>query len=325
MLSLSSCLDIITREIIILKDENKQPVELYQPIHYILGLEGKRLRPALTLMACNLFTDDVSLAVKPALAMEVFHNFTLLHDDIMDNAPLRRNQPTVHEKWNNNVAILSGDAMQILAYQLICQAPSSKLKVLIDIFNTTAIEVCEGQQFDMIFALRNDVSLEEYIRMIELKTSVLIAASLKIGALCGEASETDAQKLYEFGRNLGIAFQIQDDYLDVYADYKLFGKTVGGDIVENKKTFLLIKALELAKGQQALTLQNAINSRIFDVAEKVIQVRQVYDDLNIPQIARASISAYSEKAFGFLDSVIVPDERKTILRQIALELINREK
>lgn len=325
MLSLSSCLDIITREIIILKDENKQPVELYQPIHYILGLEGKRLRPALTLMACNLFTDDVSLAVKPALAMEVFHNFTLLHDDIMDNAPLRRNQPTVHEKWNNNVAILSGDAMQILAYQLICQAPSSKLKVLIDIFNTTAIEVCEGQQFDMNFALRNDVSLEEYIRMIELKTSVLIAASLKIGALCGEASETDAQKLYEFGRNLGIAFQIQDDYLDVYADYKLFGKTVGGDIVENKKTFLLIKALELAKGQQALTLQNAINSRIFDVAEKVIQVRQVYDDLNIPQIARASISAYSEKAFGFLDSVIVPDERKTILRQIALELINREK
>ncbi len=325
MLSLSSCLDIITREIIILKDENKQPVELYQPIHYILGLEGKRLRPALTLMACNLFTDDISLSVKPALAMEVFHNFTLLHDDIMDNAPLRRNQPTVHEKWNNNVAILSGDAMQILAYQLICQAPSSKLKVLIDIFNTTAIEVCEGQQFDMNFALRNDVSLEEYIRMIELKTSVLIAASLKIGALCGEASETDAQKLYEFGRNLGIAFQIQDDYLDVYADHKLFGKTVGGDIVENKKTFLLIKALELAKGQQALTLQNAINSRIFDVAEKVMQVRQVYDDLNIPQSARASISAYSEKAFGFLDSVIVPDERKTILRQIALELINREK
>ncbi len=325
MLSLPSCLDIIAREIIILNDENKQPIELYQPIHYILGLEGKRLRPALTLMACNLFTDDVYRAVKPALAMEVFHNFTLLHDDIMDNAPLRRNQPTVHEKWNNNVAILSGDAMQILAYQLICQAPLSKLKVLIDIFNTTAIEVCEGQQFDMNFALRNDVSLDEYIRMIELKTSVLIAASLKIGALCGEASETDAQKLYEFGRNLGIAFQIQDDYLDVYADHKLFGKTVGGDIVENKKTFLLIKALELAKGQQALTLQNAINSHIFDVAEKVIQVRQVYDELNISQIARASITMYSEKAFGFLDSVFVPDERKTILRQIALELINREK
>lgn len=325
MLSLPFCLDIIAREINILKDENKQPIELYQPIHYILGLEAKRLRPALALMACNLFTDDISSAVKPALAMEVFHNFTLLHDDIMDNAPLRRNQPTVHEKWNNNIAILSGDAMQILAYQLICEAPSSKLKVLIDIFNTTAIEVCEGQQFDMNFALRSDVSLDEYTRMIELKTSVLIAASLKIGALCGDASETDAQKLYEFGRNLGIAFQIQDDYLDVYADQELFGKTVGGDIVENKKTFLLIKALELAKGQQALMLQKAINNHIFDVVEKVIQVRQVYDDLNISQIARASISAYSEKAFGFLDSVLVSDERKAILRQIALELINREK
>jgi len=325
MLSLPSCLDIIAREIILLKTENKQPIELYQPIHYILALEGKRIRPALTLMACNLFTDDITPAIKSALAIEVFHNFTLIHDDIMDNAPLRRNQPTVHEKWNDNVAILSGDAMQILAYQLICEAPSSKLKELIDIFNTTAIEVCEGQQFDMNYALRNNVTLDEYIRMIELKTSVLLAASLKIGALCGGSSEIEAQKLYLFGRNLGIAFQIQDDYLDVYADQQLFGKTVGGDIAENKKTFLLIKALELAKGQQVITLQNAFNNRFFDVADKVKQVRQVYDELNISQIAQASISSYSEKAFGFLDSVLVPEERKTILRQIALELMNREK
>jgi geranylgeranyl diphosphate synthase, type II len=243
----------------------------------------------------------------------------------MDNAPLRRNRPTVHEKWDNNVAILSGDAMQIQAFQLMCEAPVSKLKTLLDIFNTTAIEVCEGQQYDMNFAIRNDVSLEEYIQMIELKTSVLLAASLKIGAVCGDASENEAQKLYEFGRNLGIAFQIQDDYLDVYANQEIFGKTVGGDIAENKKTFLLIKALELAKGQHAIVLQNAINNHIFDTGEKIKQVRLVYDELDIPHITRKTISDYSDKAFGFLDLVQLPEERKIILRQTALELMNREK
>jgi geranylgeranyl diphosphate synthase type II len=276
-------------------------------------------------MACNLFTDDVTLSLKPAMAIEVFHNFTLIHDDIMDNAPLRRNQPTVHEKWDNNVAILSGDAMQILAYQLMCEAPVTKIKILMDIFNATALEVCEGQQFDMNFALKNDVTLLEYLQMIELKTSVLLAASLKIGALCGEASDMEAQKLYEFGRYLGIAFQIQDDYLDVYANQELFGKTLGGDIAENKKTFLLIRALELAKGQHAITLQNAINNQVFDASEKIFQVRKVYDELHIPEITRETISAYSAKAFAFLDSVQVEEGRKTLLRQVALELMNRDR
>jgi geranylgeranyl diphosphate synthase type II len=316
---------MISRELLIFQSEKRKPAELYQPIHYILSLGGKRIRPALALMACNLFSEDVMSSVKPALAIELFHNFTLIHDDIMDNAPLRRNQPTVHEKWDNNVAILSGDAMQIQAFQLMCEAPLGKLKTLLDIFNATAIEVCEGQQYDMNFAIRNDVSLEEYIQMIELKTSVLLAASLKIGAVCGDASENEAQKLYEFGRNLGIAFQIQDDYLDVYADQEIFGKTVGGDIAENKKTFLLIKALELAKGQHAVVLQNAINNHIFDTGEKIKQVRQVYDELNIPPITRKTISDYSDKAFGFLDLVQLPEERKIILRQTALELMNREK
>ena len=325
MLSLSSCLDMISHELLIFQSEKRKPAELYQPIHYILSLGGKRIRPALALMACNLFSEDVMSSVKPALAIELFHNFTLIHDDIMDNAPLRRNRPTVHEKWDNNVAILSGDAMQIQAFQLMCEAPVSKLKTLLDIFNTTAIEVCEGQQYDMNFAIRNDVSLEEYIQMIELKTSVLLAASLKIGAVCGDASENEAQKLYEFGRNLGIAFQIQDDYLDVYANQEIFGKTVGGDIAENKKTFLLIKALELAKGQHAIVLQNAINNHIFDTGEKIKQVRLVYDELDIPHITRKTISDYSDKAFGFLDLVQLPEERKIILRQTALELMNREK
>ena len=325
MLSLSSCLDMISCELEILHSENRKPVELYQPIHYILTLGGKRIRPALALMACNLFSDDVVPSMKPAMAIELFHNFTLIHDDIMDNAPLRRNQPTVHEKWDSNVGILSGDAMQIMAFQLMCDASLSKLKPLLDVFNTTAIKVCEGQQYDMNFAARNDVSLEEYIQMIELKTSVLLAASMKIGALCGDAPVNEAQKLYEFGRNLGIAFQIQDDYLDVYADQEIFGKTVGGDIAENKKTFLLIKALELAKGQHAVLLQNAINNHIFDGDEKIKQVRQVYDELNIPYITRKSILEYSDKAFSFLDSVQVSEERKSVLRQLALELMNREK
>ncbi len=325
MHNLTTCLEIIDREIALLKAETKQPSNLYEPIYYILSLGGKRIRPALAIMACNLFGNDVSASIKPAMAIEVFHNFTLIHDDIMDNALFRRNQPTVHQKWNGNVAILSGDAMQIMAYRLVCEAQPSQLKVLLDLFNTTAIEVCEGQQYDMNYAAKATVSLTEYIRMIELKTAVLLAASLKIGALCGNSNETEAHKLYEFGRNLGIAFQIQDDYLDVYANQKLFGKTVGGDIAENKKTFLLIKALELATGNQSVTLQNAINNRIADVLEKVQQVRQVYDQLNIPQITRDIISEYSNKAFAYLEAVNVADNRKTILRQVAMELMGREK
>ena len=324
MLSLSSCLDMISHELLIFQSEKRKPAELYQPIHYILSLGGKRIRPALALMACNLFSEDVMSSVKPALAIELFHNFTLIHDDIMDNAPLRRNRPTVHEKWDNNVAILSGDAMQIQAFQLMCEAPVSKLKTLLDIFNTTAIEVCEGQQYDMNFAIRNDVSLEEYIQMIELKTSVLLAASLKIGALCGGAPNDEAQKLYEFGRNLGLAFQIQDDYLDVYGNQDKFGKKVGGDIAENKKTFLLIKALELANGKAAEALQSAVTNKISNTFEKVQVVHNIYDELNIPEITCAKIAEFSEKAFEYLSSVNLDEARKKNLLEVAKGLMGRE-
>jgi geranylgeranyl diphosphate synthase type II len=325
MYQIESCIEIINKELELLKSETKQPVELYDPIHYILNLEGKRIRPTLTLMACNLFSEDISSAIKPAIAIEVFHNFTLVHDDIMDNAALRRNQQTLHTKWNDNVAILSGDAMQIIAYQLMCKCRPELLNPLLDVFSKTALEVCEGQQFDMNFANRNDVKLEEYIRMIELKTSVLLASSLKIGAICGAACDTEAQKLYEFGRNLGLAFQIHDDYLDVYANQDVFGKTVGGDIAENKKTFLLISAIDRARDDQASILQRAIQGQISDVREKVRMVRKVYDDLNIPQLTLEKITEYSNKAFEYLQSVKVDESRKAYLRELAYKLMRREK
>jgi geranylgeranyl diphosphate synthase type II len=325
MLTFSDCQKIIEDQINNLEISQKRPGNLYEPIQYILSLGGKRVRPVATLMACNLFSDNINPAIKSAIAIEVFHNFTLVHDDIMDNASLRRNHLTIHSKWGNNVGILSGDAMQILAYQLICDNDPEFLKPILDLFNTTALEVCEGQQYDMNFALRNNVSLQEYMRMIELKTSVLLAASFKIGAICGEAPASEAQKIYEFGRNLGLAFQIQDDYLDVYADQGVFGKTVGGDIAENKKTFLFIKALELAKGEHANLLKRAFNNEISDITEKIESVRKVYDELNIPQITNDKIAEYSNKAFENLDSVIIDNNRKQPLRGLAQDLTNRKK
>ena len=324
MYTLNSCLEIINGELEQLKDHKKEPAELYEPIYYILSLGGKRIRPVLTLMACNLFTDDLTQAIKPALAIEVFHNFTLVHDDIMDNAALRRNQVTIHEKWNSNVAILSGDAMQIYAYQLLCETDMPLLKKLIDIYNSTALEVCEGQQYDMNFATFEKVTLPQYIRMIELKTSVLLAASLKIGATCANASEKDSKNLYEFGRNLGLAFQIQDDYLDVYADQEIFGKTVGGDIAENKKTYLLIKALEMANPKQAKVLTHAMTNQLPE-PEKVEMVKNIFDELNIASIARNEIQRFSDLSFCFLDLVEVDKDRKTGLRDLANDLINRDR
>lgn len=321
----SQCLAIIQKEIEKLAAEKREPKELYAPVSYIMQLGGKRIRPVMVLYAHNLFNDTIEEALPVAMAIEVFHNFTLVHDDIMDNAPIRRNQPTVHEKWDNNVAILSGDAMQIVAYQYLCKVNPSVLKPLIDIFNTTALEICEGQQYDMNFASRKDVTLPEYIRMIELKTSVLVAASLKMGALCGGASEKDAQNLYEFGRNLGLAFQIQDDYLDVYADQEVFGKTVGGDIAENKKTYLLIKAMELAQGEDRNILDRAIRNQIADLEIKIEMVRGVYDNLGIASIAQKAIEDYSNRAFCFLDAVNVDESRKAMLRAMAVELMKREK
>jgi geranylgeranyl diphosphate synthase type II len=325
MFSFSDCQTIIEERIEQLNIGRHKPAELYQPIAYILGLGGKRIRPVVTLMACNLFTDDVTPAVNPALAIEVFHNFTLVHDDIMDNAALRRNQPTVHSRWNDNIAILSGDAMQVVAYQLLCDSNPHHLKSLLGIFNETALQVCEGQQYDMNFACQPKVSLADYLHMIELKTSVLLAASLKIGALCGGASDNDAQKLYEFGRNLGLAFQIQDDYLDVYADQDKFGKTVGGDIAENKKTFLLIKALELAQGQHAIDLKRHMENELLSTNEKIELIRNIYNELNIPSLAKEKIAEFSKKAFDNLSVLGIPDSRKNYLRLMAQELMNREK
>jgi geranylgeranyl diphosphate synthase, type II len=325
MLSLNSCIEIINKEFELLKTEANQPAELYNPIYYVLDLAGKRIRPALTLMACNLFSEDASVAIKPAAAIEIFHNFTLVHDDMMDNAILRRNQPTLHAKWDYNVALLSGDAMMIKAYQLMGQIEPELIKPLIDIFNKTALAVCEGQQYDMNFASRENVSMEEYIHMITLKTSVLLAASLKIGAICGKAPEQEAEKLYQFGLNLGLAFQIQDDYLDVYANQDIFGKTVGGDIAENKKTFLLIKAIELAREEHALILHNALSNQIPDMLEKVRLVRKVYDELNIAQVTKDKITEYSNKAFEFLQSVDIEDIRKMQLLDLAYDLMKRKK
>ncbi|RYE17915.1 MAG: polyprenyl synthetase family protein [Sphingobacteriales bacterium] len=246
-----------------------RPAELYQPISYILSIGGKRLRPALVLMACDMFGGDVNAAVKPALAIEVFHNFTLMHDDIMDNAPLRRGKVTVHEKWNSNIAILSGDVMMVEANKLIMQVDDRILRTVMTIFNETAQGVCEGQQFDMNFEQDNQVSIDGYLGMIRLKTAVLLGGALKIGALIGGADAANAENLYQFGVNLGIAFQLQDDILDVYGDPEKFGKQVGGDIISNKKTFLLIKATELAKEQESTDLAQWVATKDFNTTEKV--------------------------------------------------------
>lgn len=325
MLNLDLCLELVNNELELLKTLKRQPNELYEPINYILSLGGKRIRPALAIMACNLYTDSVQSAIKPAAAIEVFHNFTLVHDDIMDNAILRRNKTTVHTKWNNNVAILSGDAMQILAYSLVCECDKAIMKPLLDVFNSTALEVCEGQQYDMNFSTIENVSIKEYMRMIELKTSVLIAASLKIGAICGKANETESQTLYEFGRYLGLAFQIQDDYLDVYADSNIFGKTLGGDITENKKTFLLVKAMELANEKQAICLKQLIQGNYTEPSDKINRVKKIFEELNIPQITHNQITEYANKAFAYLDLVKVSDDRKIFLREVAKDLMERDK
>ncbi|MCS3736277.1 polyprenyl synthetase family protein [Mucilaginibacter dorajii] len=300
------------------------PADLYEPISYILALGGKRLRPALLLMACDLFGGDVESAIEPALAIEVFHNFTLMHDDIMDKAPLRRGKVTVHEKWNANVAILSGDAMMVEANKLMMMVDDAILRPVMNVFNETAIGVCEGQQIDMSFEQRNNVEIDEYINMIRLKTAVLLGGTLKIGSIIGGAGEEDAQLLYNFGVNLGIAFQLQDDILDVYGDPEKFGKQVGGDILSNKKTYLLIKALELAKGDQATELGNWLSIEQFDAAGKVKAVTAIYNELDIRQYAERAMQNYAERAFDALDKINLPEDRRQYLRQFADNLLVRE-
>lgn len=300
------------------------PADLYEPISYILSIGGKRIRPALLLLACDLFGGDVNKAIEPALAIEVFHNFTLMHDDIMDKAPLRRGKATVHEKWNANVAILSGDAMMVEANRMMMKVDDSILRKVLDVFNDTATGVCEGQQIDMSFEQRSDVSIEEYINMIRLKTAVLLGGTLKIGSIIGGAAFADAQFIDSFGVNLGIAFQLQDDILDVYGDPEKFGKQVGGDIISNKKTFLLIRALELAIDSQAQTLNHWLNATEFDSVEKVKVITDIYNELNIRQHAEEAMQAYADKAFAALDAINLPEDHKQYLRDFADGLLVRE-
>lgn len=302
---------------------NTEAERLIEPIRYILSIGGKRLRPVIALMACNLFSDKIDDAIMPATGLEIFHNYTLIHDDIMDQASVRRSFPTIHIKWNLNQAVLSGDVMAFLANECFLQTPSHLLLKVFKVFNKAAIEVCVGQQFDMDFEKAAFVSQAEYLRMIELKTAALLAASVKIGAIIGGAGDKDTDLLYEFGRNLGLAFQIQDDLLDIYGDVKVFGKMSGGDIVINKRTFPLIKAMEIASGEQLKSLQEQMSVTDFDPEDKVKTVIDLYDQLNIKTLTENLANEYFSKSFSFLEKVGAVKERKEELNQLTQSLIGR--
>jgi geranylgeranyl diphosphate synthase type II len=300
------------------------PKSLYEPIEYILALGGKRIRPALALMACNLYKEEIEAAIKPALGLEVFHNFTLLHDDLMDEADKRRNKPTVHKVWNANTAILSGDAMLIAAYQLIGDTQPESLKEILNLFTVTALEICGGQQYDMEFESRSDVTEEEYIEMIRLKTAVLLACALKMGAIVAHAPQADAEALYQFGINIGLAFQLQDDLLDVYGDPATFGKNIGGDILCNKKTFMLINAFRLASEQQKAILNQWINQETFNPAEKIAAITSIYNELHLKELSEKKIQTYYDQAMDYLASLSIPKERLNILKGVCERLMNRQ-
>lgn len=304
----------------------QSPKELYEPISYIMNLGGKRIRPLLTLMAYTLYKEDYGKILTPALAVEVFHNFTLMHDDIMDDAPLRRGKPTVHEKWNANTAILSGDVMLVKAYDMLLEISPEKLPYCLKLFNRTAAEVCEGQQHDMNFETMEDVSEHAYLEMIRQKTAVLLGFALEFGALLAEAPEIDSKKLYDFGVNIGIGFQLKDDLLDVYADQAKFGKQVGGDIIANKKTFLLIKAKELAKGENKEKLNYWLSVKNFDKEEKVKAVTDIYNVLGIKELAESKMHDYFKEGFEQYASIKTANELayQNILN-LTKDLVEREK
>lgn len=306
-------------------DYGVKPVELHEPIRYILSLGGKRIRPVLTLMTSKIFNDDLENAIHPALGIEVFHNFTLLHDDIMDNAPIRRGKMTVHEKWDANIAILSGDLMLIRAYDLMIKTDQADIKKILEKFNKCTAEVCEGQQYDMSYETRSSVSEFEYLEMIKLKTAVLLGFAIELGAILGGAEESLGNKLYEFGINIGLGFQLKDDLLDVYADKAKFGKQVGGDIISNKKTYLLIKAIELAQGDTKKELTYWINKKDFDSEEKVKAVVDIYNKLGIKELSETKMNDYFDKGLEILDALDVDMQKKTPLKNLALLLIDREK
>ena len=308
-------------------DFGQQPSELYDPIHYILSLGGKRLRPLLVLLAYQLFRDEEpgDEVIIPAAAVEVFHNFTLMHDDIMDRAPLRRSQPTVHTRWSANVAILSGDVMLVRAYEMILNVRSEYLSSALKGLNRCAAEVCEGQQWDMNYESVDKVSEEEYLAMIRQKTAVLLGFSLQLGGLLAGADKPNQKRLYEFGEKIGVGFQLMDDWLDVYADQGKFGKQVGGDIIANKKTFLLIKALEQARSDDADTLQYWINREEFDHKEKVEAVKEIYRKLSISEQTQRIMNSYFESGLAALSTLPVEESRKSVLRNYTNQLMKREK
>lgn len=302
----------------------RTPKGLYEPIEYILSLGGKRIRPVLMLMAYNLYREDITSIYDPATAIEVYHNHTLLHDDLMDRSDMRRGKPTVHKVWNDNTAVLSGDTMLILAFRYMTACPPEHLKEVMNLFSLTALEICEGQQLDMEFESRNDVSEDEYIEMIRLKTAVLLAASLKIGAILGGASAEDAANLYNFGMHIGVAFQLQDDLLDVYGDPEVFGKKIGGDILCNKKTYMLIKALNRSDEKQREELNRWLNTEACQPAEKIEAVTGLYNQLNIRNVCENKMLEYYTLAMQSIAAVGVAEERKKELKNLAKILMYRE-
>lgn len=304
---------------------NRQPKSLYEPVQYVLSLGGKRIRPVLMLLGYNLYKDNPEQILMQALGLETYHNYTLLHDDLMDNADLRRGHQTVHKKWDANTAILSGDSMLVLAYQRMQQCDAKHLPAVLELFTETALEIGEGQQYDMDFETRNDVTEQEYIEMIRLKTSVLLACALKIGAILADASADDAQNLYKFGEQLGLAFQLQDDLLDVYGNPEVFGKAIGGDITSNKKTYMLINAVNRANAAQRAELMRWIEAKEFDRQEKVAAVTRLYDEIGIRQLCEEKINYYFARALSYLDKVSVSDERKQYLRAYTNEMMHRDK
>ena len=304
---------------------NRKPKSLYEPVEYVLSLGGKRIRPVLMLMGYNLWREQPADILMPAMGIETYHNYTLLHDDLMDHADMRRGHETVHRRWDANKAILSGDSMLVLAYQRMQQVPADKLPAVLELFTETALEIGEGQEYDMAFESRSDVTEDEYIEMIRLKTSVLLACALKIGALLADAPQADADRLYRLGEQVGLAFQLQDDLLDVYGDPAVFGKAIGGDITSNKKTYMLINAVNRANPAQRSELMTWIEATNFDRQEKVAAVTRLYDEIGIRQLCEQKINYYFELASKTLDEVDVADERKQYLRSYMLELLHRNK
>lgn len=304
---------------------NREPQSLYEPIKYVLSMGGKRVRPVLMLLAYNMYKENPENILSSACALETYHNYTLLHDDLMDNADLRRGHETVHRKWDANTAILSGDSMLVLAYERMAQCPKEKLAEVLHLFTETALEIGEGQQYDMEFENRTDVTEAEYIEMIRLKTSVLLACAVKMGAILADASSEDADNLYKFGEQIGLAFQLQDDFLDVYGDPAVFGKAIGGDITSNKKTFMLINAFNHATAEQREELTRWITAEQFDAAEKIAAVNRLYNEIGIDRMAKEKIEYYFAQSTQYLARVNVPEERKQELIAYTHDMMKREK